>query len=230
MITGGPHPAGRSLGEIERYARALKHAPTEESVFVLEDAAPLKQQKTFPDDIIFSARDSMGIEAPTIDPLVISAGIGPATVRRILVDCGASCNILFKKTFDQMKIPMADVQASSLKIAGFTGEPKQPIGTIDLIVELGEGLRKVARRQTFIIVEEFSAYNAFLGRPTLAAFKAVLAPWCLTIKFPTDNGIGIIKGDQNVGRECYLAELRETKRREMGKDAAPSVRIKERTL
>ena len=145
-------------------------------MFFLENDAPLKQQKTSTDDIVFSARDSLGIEAPTIDPLVISAGIGPATVRRVLVDCGASCNILFKKTFDQMKIPMADVQASSLKIAGFAGEPKQPIGTIDLFVKLGKGLRKVARKQTFIIVEEFSAYNAFLGRPTLAAFKAILAP------------------------------------------------------
>ena len=109
VITGGPHPAGRSWGEMERYAHALKYAPTEESVFVLEDAAPLKQQKTFKDDVIFRVRDSMGVEAPTIDPLVIYAGIGPAIVRRVLVDCGASCNILFKKTFDQMKIPMADV-------------------------------------------------------------------------------------------------------------------------
>ena len=125
---------------------------------------------------------------------------------------------------------MADVQASSQKIVGFTGEPKQPIGTVDLFVELGEGERKVVRKQTFVIVDEFSAYNAFLGRPTLAAFKAVLAPWCLTIKFPTDNGVGVIKGDQNAGRECYLAELREARKREMGKDAATPVRIKEPAL
>ena len=230
VITGGPHPAGKSWGEMERYSRALKYAPAEEDVFVLEDTTPLKQQKTFSDDIIFRARDSTGIEAPTLDPLVISAGIGPAIVRRVLIDCGASCNILFKKTFDQMKIPMIDVQASSQKIAGFTGEPKQPIGTIDLLVELGEGERKVVRKQTFVIVDEFSAYNAFLGRPTLAAFKAILAPWCLTIKFPTDNGVGVIKGDQNVARECYWPELRESRKREMGKGAATPVRIKEPAL
>lgn len=98
IITGGPHPAGKSWGEMERYARALRHVPAEENVFVLENDAPLKQQKISTDDIVFSARDSLGIEAPTIDPLVISAGIGSATVRRVLVDCGASCNILFNKT------------------------------------------------------------------------------------------------------------------------------------
>lgn len=78
-----------------------------------------------------------------MDPLVISAGIGLAIVRRVFVDCGASCDVLFRKIFDQMKIPMADVQASSQKIVGFAGEPKQPIGTIDLFVELGEGENKV---------------------------------------------------------------------------------------
>ena len=99
-----------------------------------------------------------------------------------------------------------------------------------MFVELGKGLRKVARKQTFIIVEEFSAYNAFLGRPTLAAFKAVLAPWCLTIKCPADNGVGVIQGDQDAGRECYLTELRESRKIETGKGAAALVRIKEPTL
>ena len=58
IITGGPHPAGKNWGEMERYARALRHVPAEENVFVLENDAPLKQQKTSTDDIVFSARDS----------------------------------------------------------------------------------------------------------------------------------------------------------------------------
>ena len=35
VITGGPHPTGRSCGEMERYAHALKYSPTEENVLVL---------------------------------------------------------------------------------------------------------------------------------------------------------------------------------------------------
>ena len=215
---------------MERYAHALRHAPREENVFILEDTTPLKQQRTFNDDIVFRARDSVGIEAPTLNPLVITAGIRPATVKTVLVDCGASCNILFKKTFDQMRIPMVDVHASSHKIVGFTGEPKQPIGTIDLPIELGEGERKIFRKQMFVIVDEVSAYNAFLGRPTLAAFKIYLAPWCLIMKFPTESGVGVVRGDQNATRECYLIELREAKKREKRKDAAAPLLIKEPTL
>ena len=170
MISGGPHPAGSSWGEVERYSRALKYTPKDESVFMLEDDIPLKFRKTSNDDIVFRTRDSTGIEAPTLDPLVVTADIGPALVKRVLIDCGASCNILFKKTFDKMKIPKADVQPSVQKIMGFAGEPKLPFGTTELLVEIGEGRRRVAQKQLFVIVDEPSAYNAFLGRPALAAF------------------------------------------------------------
>lgn len=37
-----------------------------------------------------------------------------------------------------MKISMNDVNACKMKIQGLTAEDKQPIGTIDLPVELGE--------------------------------------------------------------------------------------------
>lgn len=49
------------------------------------------------DDIVFENRDADKLEAPTIDPMVISAIIDLALVRRILVDCGNSVNIIFKR-------------------------------------------------------------------------------------------------------------------------------------
>jgi len=88
----------------------------------------------------------------------------------------------------------------------------------------------VVHKQLFVIIDEPSAYNAFLGRPALAAFRIILSPWNLTMKFPTDNGVGVLKGDQNAGRECYLIELRESKKREKAKDAVAPLRIKEPTL
>jgi len=86
------------------------------------------------------------------------------------------------------------------------------------------------KSKLFVIIDESSAYNAFLERPALAAFKIILAPWSLTMKFPTDNGVGVVKGDQNAGRECYLIELKESKKREKAKDAVSPLRIKEPTL
>lgn len=70
------------------------------------------------------------------------------------------------------------------------------------------------------MLDGFSAYNAFLGRPALSDFRAVTAIWCLKLKFPTPDGVGVVEGNQSMSRECYVAELREMKRLDKGKDSA----------
>ena len=71
-----------------------------------------------------------------------------------------------------------------------------------------------------------SPYNAFLVRPALAEFRVAIAPWCLTLKFPTDHGIGVVQGDQAAGRACYVAELREAQRKEKGKGVEESLCVR----
>jgi len=46
------------------------------------------------------------------------------------------------------------------------------------------------------------------------------------MKFPTDNGVGEIEGDQDVARDCYVTELRENWRKEKGKDARAALCFK----
>ena len=46
-----------------------------------------------------------------------------------------------------------------------------------------------------------------IGRPTLNKWKAATSTYCLKVKFPTDNGVGEVKGDQVLARECYQAVL-----------------------
>jgi len=58
---------------------------------------------------VFREKDSKGVVAPTVDPLVVTVGIGPAMVKRVLVDCGSSVNVLFRKTFNLMNLSMTDV-------------------------------------------------------------------------------------------------------------------------
>ena len=78
----------------------------------------------------------------------------------------------------------------------------------------------------FVVLEIDSPYNAFLGRPALAEFKAAIAPWWLTLKFPTDHGIGVVQGDQASGRACYVAELRGAQRKEKGKGVEESLCVR----
>ena len=52
-----------------------------------------------------------------------------------------------------------------------------------------------------------SSYNVIIGQPTLNKWKAATSTYCLKVKFPTDNGVGKVKGDQVLARECYQAVL-----------------------
>ena len=60
---------------------------------------------------------------------------------------------------------------------------------------------------TFLVVDCSSAYNGIIGRPTLKSWKAATSTYHLMIKFPTEYGVGELRGDQVAARECYVAML-----------------------
>ena len=47
----------------------------------------------------------------------------------------------------------------------------------------------------------------FRSRPTLNSWKAVTSTYHLSVKFPTEYGIGQVQGNQLAARECYLAMM-----------------------
>jgi len=175
---------------------------------------------------VFNDNDLEGRQYPHIDPMVISAWFGLAEIFRILVDMGISVNILFKHAFNKMRVSMKDVTPCNKPLHAFTRDAKMPLGQLDLFVELGSYPRSVVRKKTFVLIDIHSAYNAFLGRPALSDFQIVLAPWCLKMKFLTDNGVGEVEGNQDVARDCYVTELRENRKREKGKGVEAALCVK----
>ena len=83
----------------------------------------------------------------------------------------------------------------------------QPVGTITLPVVVGTYPQQVTRNINFLVVDCSSSYNAIIGRPTLNSWKAVTSTYHLSVKFPTEHGVGEVQGDQLAARECYLAML-----------------------
>ena len=65
----------------------------------------------------------------------------------------------------------------------------------------------MTRQLDFLVVDCPSSYNVIIGRPTLIKWKAATSTYCLKVKFPTENGVGEVKGDQVLARECYQAVL-----------------------
>ena len=48
-----------------------------------------------------------------------------------------------------------------------------------------------------------------LGIPSLNAIKAIPSAYPMVIKFPTTNGVGMVRGDQRVASECYSASMKQ---------------------
>ena len=92
-------------------------------------------------------------------------------------------------------------------LVGFGGMKAQLVGTITLPIVVGSYPQQIAKEVNFLIVDCSSSYNAIIGRPTLNRWKAVTSTYHLSVKFPTEYGVGQVQGDQLVARECYLAML-----------------------
>ena len=64
--------------------------------------------------------------------------------------------------------------------------------------------KQAIKKVDFLVVDCPSAYNVIIGRPTLNRLRAITSTYHLLVRFPTENGIGEMRGDQAMARECYL--------------------------
>ena len=92
-------------------------------------------------------------------------------------------------------------------LVGFGGTSVLPLGAITLSVVVGDYPQQIAKDVTFLVVNCSSAYNAIVERATLNSWKAVTLTYHLMIKFPTDYGVGKLRGNQMAARECYVAMM-----------------------
>ena len=94
-----------------------------------------------------------------------------------------------------------------MKESSHGGMKVQPVGTITLPVVVGSYPQLITREVNFLVVDCSSSYNAIIERPTLNGWKTITSTYHLSVKFPTEYGIGKAQGDQLAARECYLAMM-----------------------
>ena len=148
---------------------------------------------------------------PHDDPMVVELKVANMKVRRILIDTGSSSDIVSLSCLKNLKYDEKSVEPVSHPLVGFGGGIIYPVGRVDLPVRLGEKGKSRNLFVRFLVVEDLTAYNIILGRPTLNEAKAVIVPHLMLMKYECDDGrIGAIYGDQQIARECYLTTVRST--------------------
>ena len=119
------------------------------------------------------------------------------------MDNGSSADIIYLPAFQQLKLDPRRLRPFDSPLVSFNGDMVYPKGIVTLTVTIGTYPRQLTRQLDFLVVDCPSSYNVISKRPTLNRWKAATSTYCLKVKFPTENGVGQVKGDQVLARECY---------------------------
>ena len=132
-------------------------------------------------------------------------------VHKILVDNGSSVDILYYQDFQKMGLKAGDLKPSPNPVYRFTGDSVTPMGVISLPMIVGDYPRQSCVMGDFLVIDQSSTFNTVLG-PSLRALKAITSIYHLLMKFPTPNGVGQVRGNDDEARRCYNQEVRKASR------------------
>jgi hypothetical protein len=201
-ISGGIACGGESSSARKAYARSMQG----QEVYSLH--RPSKVAKTEPVVLSFSEEEVRGVVMPHDDALVVTLTVANHGIHRILVDNGSSADILYWPAFQQMGIDRERIKPFGSPLIGFGGEVVYPIGIIPLPVTAGTAPTQSTVMVDFLVIDRPSAYNAIMGRPALNKLKAATSTYHLMMKFPTEEGIGEVRGNQLAARKCYNISMK----------------------
>ena len=196
-ITGGLFTGGSFKSLKKAYQRQVN------SVHMM----PSFKQKRTNQDMSFNEADARGVKQPHNDPLVTMLTIEGFDTKRILVDNGSSMNIIYLPAFQQLKLDPKRLRPFDSPLVSFSGDRVYPRGIVTLMMTVGTYLVQLTHQLDFLVVDFPLSYNVIIGWPTLNKWKAATSTYCLKVKFPTDNGVGDVKGDQILAKEYYQAVL-----------------------
>ncbi|GKV04724.1 hypothetical protein SLEP1_g16838 [Rubroshorea leprosula] len=204
MIFGGMHSGGQSARARKAYARQVmtvnKNMPLKR---LFEEAEWENAAITFSPADYKRADEEPDVMMPHADPFVATVHIGNHNVNKVFIDTGSSPGILYWSCFQKMQLNPSSLQKYEGPIYGFNNQPVPVEGVITLPIYVGLEPRFRMASVTFLVVKMEFAFNVILGRATLCELKAVISQPHLCMKFPTPQGVGVLKGNQKMARACY---------------------------
>ena len=153
--------------------------------------------------IAFNDDDLEGTIQPHNDALVVTARINGFIVNRVLIDQGSGAKVMFPDLFRGLGLKKEDLSKYDMPLIGFNGRMVTLEGQISLFVNM-EGKEVMV---PFIVVTLFSLYMAILGRSWIHAMGAIPPTLHVKVKFHTEQGIAIVRNNQQVARQCLVAAV-----------------------
>jgi len=137
-------------------------------------------------------------------PLVLGPTIAGVAVTKVLIDGGASLNIIFTDTLKKMSLDCEGLMTpTSTPFYGIVpGKAAMPLEQITLLVTFGTVEKYRSKFIKFEVADFESCYHAILGRPALTKYMAIPHYPYLLLKMPTTKGVLSLRGDLKKAYDC----------------------------
>jgi hypothetical protein len=126
-------------------------------------------------------------------PLLVSPTISNVKLYHVLIDGGATFNLISLVVFKKLQIPMGKLQPSH-PFSGVGPVSVTPRGCISLPFIFGTVENFRTESVLFDVAEVSLPFNAILGRPALYQFIAVAHYVYLVLKMSSPSGVLKIRG------------------------------------
>ncbi|CAJ2654250.1 unnamed protein product [Trifolium pratense] len=199
VISGGGFDK-QTVGSIKRKFEELLDGSSNRS-------ASLDKPKGQSKPISFYMEELPGGAANSQIPLLIRVDMANMDVRRVLVDQGSSCDIMYSQLFTTLQLDETYLTPYfGSDLSGFNGATTKPWGYVDLLVTVGSEETAKTIKVKFLVVDCPSLYQCILGRPAIADLMAVPSTAHLKMKYYTHKGqVATLHGDIEAARRVFNA-------------------------
>ena len=154
---------------------------------------------------------------------MVTARINNYIVKRVLIDQVSGVEVMCPDLFKGLGLKNEDLSKYDTPLMGFDGLMVILEGQISLPMNM-EGREVMV---TFIVVTSFSLYTTILGRPWIHAMGAVSSTLHMKVKFRTEQGTAVVKGNQQVARQCLVAVVDQGIEQKKSTEETPLYQLKE---
>ena len=124
-------------------------------------------------------------------------------MRRVLVDQGSAVEIMYPNLYKGLNLKSEDLTAYESPLISFEGKTVIPKGQIRLPIQTDLEIVEV----DFIVVDSYSSYTTIVARPWLHTLGAVSSTLHQKVKYPSEDLVKEILGNQSIARQCMVAAI-----------------------
>ncbi|NAU84042.1 retroviral-like aspartic protease, partial [Klebsiella pneumoniae] len=174
----------------ETLVKALLEPETYQAYFATESLKDVHYLKEMP-GITFSDQDLLLGTTEHNRPLYVTAEVNGCQLNRVLIDPGASVNILNVEALKSLSLGHLKLTSDKIMLKGFNDKGQRALGSITLPLQFGE-LRTEAK---FHVIDADTSYKALLGRPWIHEHEMIPSTLHQCMKYLRDGVEHSIPGD-----------------------------------